>query len=136
MSNKFTFKSHLPDVKRAIDAGVVRNVEHAARDLHGEVLRVLRGPRSGEEYRVPGTQRTYTASAPGEPPASRLGDLRTDYAAEKQNGESWFVGSRLEYARHLELGARKANLRPRPHLSVALGNMTRRIRAALGQPIT
>ena len=49
---------------RAVNA--IRNAE----------LEVLRGKRSGRVYRKPHTKSHYTASAPGEPPARRTGNLR------------------------------------------------------------
>ena len=48
---------------RAVNA--IRNAE----------LEVLRGKRSGRVYRKPHTKSHYTASAPGEPPARRTGNL-------------------------------------------------------------
>ena len=52
---------------RAVNA--IRNAE----------LEVLRGKRSGRVYRKPHTKSHYTASAPGEPPARRTGNLRLNW---------------------------------------------------------
>lgn len=98
------------------------NQEHKARLLaagqewHKGVVKILRGSRSGRIYRVPGTQRTYQASAPGEAPASRLGDLRTSYRFLVRKNEV-LVGTPLHYAVPLEKGSRK--MAPRPHLKKA-----------------
>lgn len=51
----------------------------AANELKNASLDVLRGQRSGRRYRVPGTRRYYTASAPGEPPAVRTGTFRLSW---------------------------------------------------------
>ena len=72
---------------RAVNA--IRNAE----------LEVLRGKRSGRVYRKPHTKSHYTASAPGEPPARRTGNLRLNW-----NGtvESSSTGSGLRVTAVLE----------------------------------
>lgn len=92
---------------RAVNA--IRNAE----------LEVLRGKRSGRVYRKPHTKSHYTASAPGEPPARRTGNLRLNW-----NGtvESFSTGSGLRvtavlesqerYSTYLENGTRR--MAPRP----------------------
>ena len=52
-----------------IQKEVTQRTYRASNELRGASLRILRGKRSGKKYRVPNTSRTYTASAPGEPPA-------------------------------------------------------------------
>ena len=56
---------------KAISRGV-----HAVNALRNAELRVLKGKRSGKRYKKPHSNVYYTASAPGEPPAKRIGDLR------------------------------------------------------------
>lgn len=51
----------------------------AANELRNASQLVLRGQRSGRQYRVPGTKQRYTASAPGEPPAVRTGTFRRSW---------------------------------------------------------
>ena len=54
----------------------------ASNELRVSALNVLsnRKKRSGKEYRKPFTKNiTYTASAPGEPPALRTGNLRVSW---------------------------------------------------------
>lgn len=92
---------------RAVNA--IRNAE----------LEVLSGKRSGRVYRKPHTKSHYTASAPGEPPARRTGNLRLNW-----NGtvESSITGSGLRvtavlesqerYSTYLENGTRR--MAPRP----------------------
>lgn len=76
----------------------------------------LAGQRSGIRYKVPGTKGTYyTASAPGEPPAVRLGDLRKRAASQLGSaGEEVVIrfGSNVPYAKMLETGTSK--IAPRP----------------------
>ena len=52
----------------------------AANELRNAELLVLRGQRSGRRYKVPGTGRSYQASAPGEPPAVRTGSYRNSFS--------------------------------------------------------
>ena len=96
----------------------------AAMRVHKEVTYVLSGNRSGKLYKVPGTKaKYYKASRPGEPPASRLGHLRTSYkylVKGKGMDAIGYVGSPLEYSHYLEYGTYK--MAPRPHLKTAFQN--------------
>lgn len=92
---------------RAVNA--IRNAE----------LEVLRGKRSGRVYRKPHTKSHYTASAPGEPPARRTGNLRLNWngAVESSStGSGLRVTAVLEsqerYSTYLENGTRR--MAPRP----------------------
>lgn len=92
---------------RAVNA--IRNAE----------LEVLRGKRSGRVYRKPHTKSHYTASAPGEPPARRTGDLRLNWngtVESSSTGSGLRVTAVLEsqerYSTYLENGTRR--MAPRP----------------------
>lgn len=92
---------------RAVNA--IRNAE----------LEVLRGKRSGRVYRKPHTKSNYTASAPGEPPARRTGNLRLNWngtVESSSTGSGLRVTAVLEsqerYSTYLENGARR--MAPRP----------------------
>lgn len=63
------------DIKHQMESRSYR----AANELRNASQLVLRGQRSGRRYRVPGTKRYYTASAPGEPPAVRTGVFRMSW---------------------------------------------------------
>lgn len=63
------------DIKHQMESRSYR----AANELRNASQLVLRGQRSGRRYRVPGTNRYYTASAPGEPPAVRTGVFRMSW---------------------------------------------------------
>lgn len=130
MSAKFT--SYLNEVRTEIDAGFERNVKAATLLLHREVLKKLRGKRTGNEYRVPGGNRTYRASAPGESPANRTGRLFGSYDFELV-GRTGRVGSPLPYALMLERGTSK--MRPRPALKPALTENQGKIERALSKPL-
>lgn len=85
------------------------------------VEEVLVGQRSGRTYKVPGTNRMYRASRPGEPPASRTGDLRRSYKVgrveETAGRASVKVGSPLDYAEYLEHNMNREHLEPAAELA-------------------
>lgn len=92
---------------RAVNA--IRNAE----------LEVLRGKRSGRVYRKPHTKSHYTASAPGEPPARRTGNLHLNWngtVESSSTGSGLRVTAVLEsqerYSTYLENGTRR--MAPRP----------------------
>lgn len=92
---------------RAVNA--IRNAE----------LEVLRGKRSGRIYRKPHSKARYTASAPGEPPARRTGNLRLNWngtVESSSTGSGIKVSAVLEsqerYSTYLENGTRR--MAPRP----------------------
>ena len=87
--------------------------------LKNAELKVLRGQRGGRVYRRPNRKTTYTASAPGEPPAVRTGNLRSSFRpiakAETASGDlSVNIGieTSVAYARYLEDGTSKMARRP------------------------
>ena len=92
---------------RAVNA--IRNAE----------LEVLRGKRSGRVYRKPHTKSHYTASAPGEPPARRTGNLRLNWNGTVESsstgsglGVTAVLESQERYSTYLEHGTRR--IAPRP----------------------
>lgn len=105
----------------AINREAEQRVFAGANELRNAWINRLSGERHGRTYRVPGTNRTYVASAPGESPAVQTGDFRRSVAI---NPPAWDdgqisseVGSKLEKAPMLEFGTR--NMRARPSLAPA-----------------
>lgn len=125
------------DVNRQVKSRGVR----AVNALRNAELRVLKGQRSGRVYRKPGTSgrankatrelqgyyrhklrggQLYRASAPGEPPARRTGNLRMHWngqvKSENVSGGGVAVVAELEsqepYAASLENGTSKMAARP------------------------
>lgn len=97
----------------------------AANELTRAKNAVLRGRRSGRQYRVPNTRRKYTASAPGEVPAQRTGQYRLKWD-EKSYAEGNTVHSQIEshvrtengkynLGTLLEEGSPGGKIAPRPH---------------------
>ena len=105
-------------------------VEEAARRVRGAVVEKLSGQRSGKIYRVPRTGVLYQASAPGEPPAVMLENLKKNInssnAIVEGNTVRAEVGVDLEvvpYAKRLEFGGYSTTkqggtvyIAPRPYL--------------------
>lgn len=94
--------------------------------LRNAELRVLKGQRSGKRYRVPFSKRYYTASAPGEPPARRTGnlrlrwsgDLKTEHTGQNEIKLTAILESDTKYAGFLENGTSK--MLPRPFVQKIL----------------
>lgn len=114
--------SHADVLLGVVDKALKRKVSamgHAVRDKL--LTEVLVGQRSGRWYPVPGTRRMYQASRPGEPPASRTGDLRKSYRVGPVRGNSpnfnVQVGSALDYALYLETAMDRNHLEPAVELA-------------------
>ena len=113
-------------LKIAVDDSVKKvNKEAASRGvravnaIRNAELEVLRGKRSGRVYRKPHSKARYTASAPGEPPARRTGNLRLNWngtVESSSTGSGIKVSAVLEsqerYSTYLENGTRR--MAPRP----------------------
>lgn len=72
------------EISTKISIGMRSRGYRAANELRNASQLVLRGKRSGRRYRVPGTRRHYTASAPGEPPAVRTGAFRASWQPKQK----------------------------------------------------
>lgn len=93
----------------------------AVNAMRNAELEVLKGQRSGRTYRKPHSKATYTASAPGEPPARRTGNLRMHWNGQVKSEGSTAGGgvqiiaeleSQEKYAGYLENGTKKMAARP------------------------
>ena len=117
MPIEIVFEEHIDEaIKKIADHAEERMLE-AVDEVRNATLETLSGSRSGRIYKVPGTGVYYTASAPGEPPAVQLGDLRKSVKGgiEKEGKDViGFVGSELPKASMLEMGTSK--MLPRPWL--------------------
>lgn len=112
-----TVKNQVADINRQVVSRGVR-VVNAMRNAE---LEVLKGQRSGKVYRKPHTKSaTYTASAPGEPPARRTGNLRMHWNGQVKsdnvsNGGVTVIAeleSKEPYSGNLENGTSKMAARP------------------------
>ena len=132
------YKIHIKEITAEIEHNFEEAMKKAVYRVHREMTQILSGSRSGRQYPKPGTrpgelegtsrgegrkpQKTsyYTASAPGEAPAVRLGDLRTSYRpiVERKGFRAvGKVGTPLKYGPMLEHGT--SRMAPRPHLKPA-----------------
>lgn len=111
-----TVKEQVADINRQVVSRGVR----AVNAIRNAELEVLKGQRSGKVYRKPHTKSaTYTASAPGEPPARRTGNLRMHWSGQVKSSNSSKGGvaiiaeleSQEEYSDYLENGK---GMEPRP----------------------
>jgi hypothetical protein len=113
---------------RAVNA--IRNAE----------LDVLKGSRSGRVYKKPHSSATYTASAPGEPPARRSGALRLNWHGSVEGGSASGGGvqitaaleSEQHYSGYLEDGTSK--MAPRPYKDKIVEKATPEIVAIYNEP--
>lgn len=118
--SKVTIKKNSDSVINKLETMTEKMMFGAAHEVRKEILRTLQSPpgsRSGRTYRVPGTQQTYTASAPGEPPARQFGHLANSIdAVVIREGKSvkGVVGTDLIKGLQLEKGTSK--MAPRPWL--------------------
>lgn len=111
-----TVKDQVTNINRKVVSRGVR----AVNAIRNAELEVLKGQRSGKVYRKPHSKATYTASAPGEPPARRTGNLRMHWngqvKSENASGGGVAIIAELEsqepYAGYLENGTSKMAARP------------------------
>ena len=109
-------KDHVTNINRKVVSRGVR----AVNAIRNAELEVLKGQRSGKVYRKPYSKATYTASAPGEPPARRTGNLRMHWNGQVKSENSYGGGvaiiaeleSQEPYASYLENGTSKMAARP------------------------
>lgn len=80
------------EVNQTITLGMRSRAYRVANELRNASQEVLRGQRSGRTYRVPGTRRRYTASAPGESPANRTGAFRASWQPKTETIKSGVDG--------------------------------------------
>lgn len=125
---------HTKEVVKSIEDTASKRMAEAVNEVRNTVLDTLSGSRSGRTYKVPGTGRTYTASAPGEPPAQRLGELRGSIKTSV-GGEGrtviGMVGTDKIQGKMLEFGTR--NMAARPWLKVSFDKSLDKIKSILSR---
>lgn len=112
-------KIDVDDTVKKVNQEAASRGTRAVNAIRNAELEVLRGKRSGRVYRKPHTKSHYTASAPGEPPARRTGNLRLNWngtVESSSTGSGLLVTAVLEsqerYSTYLENGTRR--MAPRP----------------------
>lgn len=112
-------QAKVSEMTQDVNRQVISRATRAVNELRNAELEVLKGQRSGKVYRKYPYKSTYTASAPGEPPARRTGNLRLHWngsVTTRPTGKGTEVIAVLEsqerYARYLEEGTKR--IAPRP----------------------
>lgn len=129
---------------RKLSIGLVHLVDAVAIMVRDEVVTTMDPgpPRTGIEYRIPGTVHArYTASAPGEPPAVREGLYRESWKVaptviqgERVIGAAYTdrkVGPGGEHVLGDNLEHGTIRMAPRPHVRPALESVRPKVRALL-----
>lgn len=133
-----TVKDQVANINRKVVSRGVR----AVNAIRNAELEVLKGQRSGKVYRKPFSRATYTASAPGEPPARRTGNLRMHWngqvKSENSSGGGVAIVAELEsqesYAAHLENGT--SRMAPRPFVEKIKQEAASEIQRIYSEPYT
>lgn len=124
--NEIKIDWKVPQVLAHLNSEAHSRMVEAVHRVREETNKTLSGERTGRTYVVPGTHKKYRASAPGEAPAARTGELRqavTTEVTEERGEPVGYVGLRKgsgeghkpeEYGLILEKGNFK--IRPRPWL--------------------
>lgn len=125
------------DVIQGARPRIMHVMKQALLYFEGQLKVTLSGQRHGRVYTVPKTHVKYTASAPGEPPAVMLSNLKNSVGHSGPTWDSYSVGGEVgvglgtkpgggevdpekTYARRLELGgidSRGIYIAPRPYMA-------------------
>jgi len=104
------FKLNTTELMKSLDQTAPKRMMEATNELRNTVLETLSGNRSGRTYLVPGTRKSYTASAPGQPPATATSDLRQSVKSSVEGKGRSVLGKVKAEAKHalpLEFGHRQ-----------------------------
>lgn len=134
MPAKVRLVFHTKEVMSSIEQTASQRMLEAVNVVRNQALETLSGSRTGRTYKVPGTSRTYTASAPGEPPAQASGELRQSVkAAVVAEGKKLIglAGSDSKHAAPLEFGTH--NMAARPWLRLSFEKSLDKIKSILSR---
>ncbi len=115
MSARVKLVFHTKEVILALEHTASKRMVEAVNVVRNQTLETLSGSRSGKTTRVPGTKKTYTASAPGQPPAIATSSLfKSVKTSVESEGKTMIgkVGSDVKHARPLEFGTKNMSARP------------------------
>lgn len=123
------FQSNRKQIMKMMDAGARKKAARINNLVRNEINNQMAGPKTGREYKIPGTNSTYIASAPGEYPAVRTAQLRSGIFTEVVSNASgvWAIlGTDVEHAVYLEGGLR-------PFISITYENLRPQIEDILSE---
>lgn len=135
MSFKIDLAGVSSQVLNQVNAELPARAAAASQSLRNASLEVLRGQRSGRVYKKAGGG-TYTASAPGEPPAVRTGRLRgswrpVQFGANHQNPA---IETNVPYTDYMEHGTPHGMIAPRPFADKIVEKAKPEVEAIYAQP--
>lgn len=158
---KTSFDPTLEQVIEELTSHIKHEMERrtylASNELRTAANLVLRGQRSGRRYKVPGTYRRqrdkvdgkmkngryYTASAPGEPPANRLGHFRMSWQPNARIEDGLYtsmiesdlkVGKGNQYLLGDLLEEGTSKMAPRPYQELILNRAISKIKRIYSEP--
>lgn len=112
-------KVEMDEVVQSMNKQARSRARRSTNVLRNSALDVLSGAGHGRTYRLPNEKGTYVASAPGETPAVRLGDLRKkwrQYSLAKGMADGVQITARIKsdmpYSDYLDEGTSKMAARP------------------------
>ncbi len=116
-TNATAFK-HISTTKRKLIGGIHSALLNIGRDNVREARAAMRRRKTGIVYRlmINGRRINHRASAPYESPAYLTGEMSRGYKYDVSGSSFLEWGNEAEYSGHLEFGAPRANLLPRPHI--------------------
>lgn len=135
-------KAKVSEMTANLNRQVLSRGTRAVNAIRNAELEVLKGQRSGKRYRKYPFKSTYTASAPGEPPARRTGNLRLHWNGQVKTGSRKGNGIEViaeleaqeKYAGYLENGT--DHMAPRPFVDRITEKAAPEIKKIYSEPYT
>lgn len=122
-----TVTVHKKEVIDAMDKVARHRMDKAVAIVQRKIYELFAEPKTGRTYYIPGTRTTYTASAPGEPPARATRELNAGIErAVSDDGKVGIVGTNVKHGTAMEFGTR--TVEPRPWLRPAFEQSEQEIR--------
>lgn len=118
------------DMEKALERGIVQTANQVRNTAIKSIQNQTMGTYVRRSSQGGGSTYDHVASRPGNAPNTDTGALVNSIAVERKKGEPVaFVGSGLDYAKHLELGTKKMGERPwlMPALDKNLSNLEKNI---------
>lgn len=129
--NSVKFTSKINKAIKKIDKISKERLKKVGEYAENKVKENIDKPKTGRTYKVPGTNKTYTASAPGEAIASPKQVIRNSYKFRVE-GEVAKVGSAHPFSLKFEKGEFRY-IKPRPTLTPVLKEETDEFKKILGK---
>ena len=127
-----TVTVHKKEVIDAMDKVARHRMDKAVAIVQRKIYELFAEPKTGRTYYIPGTRTTYTASAPGEPPARATRELNAGIKRDMtDDGTIGIVGTDVKHGTAMEFGTRRGDrlpVEPRPWLRPAFEQSEQEIR--------